>query len=411
MLPTAERITNPTFVGIRRLGSADRPPRYCSGMDAPPVARAERAIRRAARSAVDISSFAERTATVLRDVVPHDAACVITLDPTTLMVTGTYKFGLLAGHHEQDDLWAEIEYGCDDPTALARLAMLDEPVGAVSLSGGVDASPRSRRLLAPAGFGDELRMVARDAGGCWGSINLFRSADGAPFHADDLEAMASLSPAVAFGLRTLLLADPHVTETAPSAGPAVIIVDADGQVLTQSAAAEQLLGSLQTDPRRSPPTSTILGLTMNALRAAEQGGHDVSPARMRLPSGTWVLAHASPLNPVGSDAEPDGEVDRGRGAVAITFEEVRPFGVLPLMVSAYGLTRREQDVLRLVLQGHSTKAMARALYVSAHTVTDHLKSIFQKTGVRSRGELVASVFAHHTGDQRAHTVDLEPTHR
>jgi DNA-binding NarL/FixJ family response regulator len=69
--------------------------------------------------------------------------------------------------------------------------------------------------------------------------------------------------------------------------------------------------------------------------------------------------------------------------------------VAPIVIEAYGLTRRERDVVRAIARGSSTPQIAADLFLSAHTVRDYIKTVFEKTGVKSRTELVAKLFAEH----------------
>lgn len=52
------------------------------------------------------------------------------------------------------------------------------------------------------------------------------------------------------------------------------------------------------------------------------------------------------------------------------------------------LTDRETDVLRQIAKGFSYDEIAAALGISVHTVTTHIKNIYRKLAVRSRGEAV-----------------------
>jgi DNA-binding NarL/FixJ family response regulator len=60
-----------------------------------------------------------------------------------------------------------------------------------------------------------------------------------------------------------------------------------------------------------------------------------------------------------------------------------------------GPTEREQDVTQRVLHGNATAGIAERMPVSAQTVQQHLKSIFDKPGVRSCREPVGKVFCAH----------------
>jgi DNA-binding CsgD family transcriptional regulator len=58
---------------------------------------------------------------------------------------------------------------------------------------------------------------------------------------------------------------------------------------------------------------------------------------------------------------------------------------------AYGLTNRERTITSLVCRGLSTREIAERLHITPNTIQEHLKSIFDKTGVRSRRELAMSL--------------------
>jgi len=86
----------------------------------------------------------------------------------------------------------------------------------------------------------------------------------------------------------------------------------------------------------------------------------------------------------------------GPGARAVVIlEGLRPPELAPLIAHAHGLTARERAVTQLVAQHLATAEIAARLFLSPYTVQDHLKAIFDKVGVRTRGELVARRYFDH----------------
>jgi len=67
--------------------------------------------------------------------------------------------------------------------------------------------------------------------------------------------------------------------------------------------------------------------------------------------------------------------------------------VLDLRLLAYDLTAREREITTALLDGSDTRAVSQRLFLSPHTVNDHLKAIFAKVGVRTRKELTAMLAA------------------
>jgi DNA-binding CsgD family transcriptional regulator len=56
-----------------------------------------------------------------------------------------------------------------------------------------------------------------------------------------------------------------------------------------------------------------------------------------------------------------------------------------------GLAPAQTRVTELVLQGRSTQQIVNEVYISAYTVQEHVRAVFDKLGVRSRSDLMASL--------------------
>ena len=111
--------------------------------------------------------------------------------------------------------------------------------------------------------------------------------------------------------------------------------------------------------------------------------------RLRDRRGRWLVLHASALTGPGS---PDD------GAVAVVIEAARSAEIAPIIIEAYSLTPREREVLGALARGGTTAEIAAQLFLSPHTVRDHVKTVYEKFGVSSRGELVARLFGEHYAD-------------
>lgn len=71
-----------------------------------------------------------------------------------------------------------------------------------------------------------------------------------------------------------------------------------------------------------------------------------------------------------------------------------------------GLSRREREVLELIVQGQTNPQIAKRLFISLPTVKTHIQRIFQKTGVESRFELVRFFTR---PDPRDHSSNADPS--
>ena len=165
----------------------------------------------------------------------------------------------------------------------------------------------------------------------------------------------------------------------------MIELDAYGGLLRASSSAEPLLAELSGATVEDGVRSSSIHAIASATRATIATAGHVSTATLprsviKTPAGTWLVLHGGLLGTPRS------------GEVAIFIQRAHPTLVAPLLLKAYGLTAREQEVTQLILRGATTIQTAQRLTISPHTISDHLKSIFDKTGARTRGELSAKLF-------------------
>jgi DNA-binding CsgD family transcriptional regulator len=245
----------------------------------------------------------------------------------------------------------------------------------------------------------ELRATFNAGGRGWGLLHLNRAGCGSGFSDDEVAFVENIAPVVGRALRVSLLCQPA---GAPAGrGPGMAIVDGSNRLVSATPEALHWFDDLESVYRIPDP---VLGLdvpsevTVAAVEARARAATDPTASatrtRARTRSGVWLLIHASCLH------RPDGTAPD----VAVVIEPAKASEVAPLIVEAYELTPREVDVTRALARGLTTVEIARALHLSRYTVQDHLKSVYEKAGVSSRGELVAKMFADHYHDGLATAV-------
>jgi DNA-binding CsgD family transcriptional regulator len=160
--------------------------------------------------------------------------------------------------------------------------------------------------------------------------------------------------------------------------PGFLVLAPDGTMEMANRDADHWLGALGVDSTSALPAAVVA-----VADRARSGDGRLATARVRSPDGPGITVRGSLLGD-GPDAR-----------VAIHLEAARAPELAPLIAATWGLTERERNVTELVARGHTTSEIASHLEVSAYTVQDHLKAIFEKSGTGSRGELVARLFLDH----------------
>jgi DNA-binding CsgD family transcriptional regulator len=331
----------------------------------------------------DLVTFWGECTEVLEAAVPHyDKPCWYTLDPASLLITSHFHDGL----PEYPAKMLLHEYYDDDVNQVADVARSESGISTLhEATGGDPSSSPTWHMNMAMGGDQELIAALRTSGAVWGAVGLYRAPGEPMFDGDEKALLKAIGPDLATGARTGLLVGEARDPQWPDS-PGLVVLSEHGEVESTTPGVERWLSDLpdgDLDAGRLP--SAVHAVAGRALRTAESRDDpgEVALARVLSRSGTWIVLHGTSL------------VASGSRRAAVIVEPAHPARITPLLMSAYGLTEREQEVTRLVLRGDSTAQIAERLVVSSHTVQEHLKKIFEKTGVRSRRELVGKVFFAH----------------
>ena len=319
------------------------------------------------------------------EVAKFDWGAVMTIDPETFLPSG----GVVEGFSPDDcvPFW-ENELLDPDFNKFAQLARSIDPVATLvgSVDGDLMRSPRYAKLYAPLGAADELRIAFLSGAMCLAVGVFVRSAGDGPFTPAELDQARALAPAASAALRRTLghfLTDPS---TQP---PVVILLDGQGNVAGMSQGCQEMLDDL----RLSGVDGDFPGIIQVAATKARSSRTGANlTTRLRGRSGRWLRLHVSSM-----EGLPD--------TVALTVETAGSHDLVRILLDSYGLTSRETDIVLRLCRGLTVKEIASELIISSHTVRDHLKAIYSKAHVRSRGELVAKLFSNHVLDRFHSTVE------
>jgi DNA-binding NarL/FixJ family response regulator len=274
-------------------------------------------------------------------------------------------------------------------TSVNRWTQLDAPV-ALLRAATAEHKERSlvwRELLARYRVNDVASLVFRDRFGCWAFLELWRIDSGARFTDAEMGFLCGIAGPVTDALRRCQArAFDLAALTRDRTGPVVLVLSPDLEVRAQTPETETYLRLLvPPDADRHPIPAGAYNVAAQLL-AVESGVDDHPPfARVHLAGGAQCQPHAARIG----ETVPADERD-----IAVTIESASPAERLAFYVRACGLSSREAEVIGHLAAGADTHRIAQMMFLSEHTVQDHLKSIFTKTGVRNRRTLVTRAVGH-----------------
>jgi DNA-binding CsgD family transcriptional regulator len=341
--------------------------------------RCRERLERLGDSGADCESIRRDAIVELRRTIGFDRWCWPLADPETLLPnSGLAEHDFITGVPRL----LELEYSGDNFAAKRVVARRLHSTGSLGVETGGDLARSSRwdEVMRPVGIGDVATVACCDALGCWGWIEPYRDSDDPPFDEQDLELLEQAGASLGPALRRSAMGA-HEGGVVESTPPGVIVLDHNLRPVSWTAGArgwiDALPGARLLSGLGMLPTVVYPAATLARSPREERGAH----ALVHAVDGRWVMIECAAL-----EGERDGEI-------VVNLRSATPTETFSLLCRAYALSRREREVVALLVTGLDTRAVALHLFISPHTVQDHLKSVFEKVGIHSRRELLTTLGA------------------
>ncbi|GAB3981465.1 LuxR C-terminal-related transcriptional regulator [Actinoallomurus acanthiterrae] len=337
----------------------------------------------AAESGAGADEIGEALSRALAPVVGHDAIALTGHCPTTGVGPSPFGFwyGLEPGFGQEFlRHYYQGYYQGDLPCMPSELERRPVPAGVLTVGHGPEPCRQmATRLLSPHGVGSQLHLLLRDGRGVWGQLGLTRAEGARPFDAAEVERLHRLAPTLVGHLRDQVTAGP-LTPAVPAPPPGVVIVGADHTIRATTPQADDWLERLARCAPGWTVESFLVALAMLTRGHVREFG-DAPPPIIGpgVEAGRWIACHGQPLD------------HDGTGDVSIVIQAATGTRLLPFFGDWYGLTSREREIVAHLYQAQAPKQIARRLDLSVHTVNDHLKAVYGKTGAGGRDELLAAI--------------------
>ncbi len=359
---------------------------------------------------LDLDAYFNQVFSAIQKEVPFRAGWFFQADPVTLQLVRSPR-----------QIWNGIAppemNGGDPGSSLFPAVRQLVQRGALCMRGGewwtparLTSHPIYQTVLKPNHLYFSLIQILLDGDKkCRGYIAFWREKSKGDFADADVDMLSFVAPIIGSHLEKVHPSQKSSIMTEISeeelhklvrrrAQPGILILNQDGHILYVNHDAKNLLDALTAKSPSSSPhhrslPQIVYQLYLQFKETVDTTGRDEIKSamptvnRVCIHEGTVFLFRALLLQKEGSN--------RDAMHIMILIEKVSQGVRIDQFVQSTDLTKREQAVVRLLLEGKTNKEVASHMDIGEYTVKDHVKRIMKKLNVTTRAGIVAKILHQH----------------